>query len=54
MSIEVRNGTYGDFLASANPALGHEGYMGGIKAFKAANPDVSLKVRFSDGVMNTY
>ncbi|MDB5033879.1 MAG: hypothetical protein JWQ98_1120 [Chlorobi bacterium] len=53
-SIEVRNGTYADFLASANPTLGHLGYMGGISAFRAANPTIRLKVRFSDGVLKTF
>jgi hypothetical protein len=54
ISIEVRDGTYAEFLASANPALGHEGYMGGIKAFKAANPTIRLKVAFSDGTVITF
>jgi hypothetical protein len=54
VSIEVRTGTYDEFVASANPALGHEGYMGGILAFRAANPSISLKIRFSDGVVITF
>ena len=54
VSIEVRAGTYVDFLASANPVLGQKGYMGGIDAFKAANPSVTLKVLFSDSVSKTF
>lgn len=54
VSIEVKNGTYAMFVSSANPALGHTGYMGGIAAFKAANPSVTLKVRFSDGTLKTF
>ena len=54
VSIEVQTGTHAEFLASANPALGHEGYMGGIKAFKAANPTIRLKVTFSDRVTVTF
>jgi len=54
VSIELRNGTYADFTASANPALGHLGYMGGINAFKATYPTIILKVKFSDGVLKTF
>lgn len=54
ISIEVENGTYSDFLASANPSKGHLGFMGGINAFKAANPSVILKIRFSDGTLKNF
>jgi len=54
ISIDVRNGSYADFLASANPSLGHLGYMGGINAFKGANPSMELKISFSDGVIKTF
>ncbi|MEY2497294.1 MAG: hypothetical protein QOD12_850 [Verrucomicrobiota bacterium] len=54
VSIEVRNGTYSDFVASARPALGQLGYMGGILAFQGANPGVTLKVKFSDGTAKTF
>jgi hypothetical protein len=53
VSIEVRNGTHADYLASVNLALGHQGYPGGVNAFKAANPSITLKVRFSDGFVMT-
>ena len=54
VSIEVRNGTHKDFVASADPSKGYLGYMGGINAFKTANPDVTLRVRFSDGVVQNF
>jgi hypothetical protein len=52
ISIEVRNGTSSAFDLIPGPGL--SGYMGGISAFKAANPNIKLKIRFSDGVSRTY
>ncbi|MCB9314770.1 MAG: DUF4157 domain-containing protein [Lewinellaceae bacterium] len=52
--IEVRDGTYAEFVASANPKLRHQGYLGGVNAFKSANPAIILRVRFSDGTLKTF
>jgi hypothetical protein len=54
VSIDVRTGTYVDFVASGTVTPGHGGYLTGILAFKSANPTVTLKVRFSDGVTKTF